>query len=119
MERQRESLQELFEHAPACVALLRGPEHVYEMANAAYLALFNDRPIVGKPIREALPELEGQPFYAMLDEVRRTGTPCMGTEASALVDRTNTGRMEEIFFNFLYQPIRDDPRKTGARPPAR
>jgi signal transduction histidine kinase len=107
VEHQRKSLHELFEQAPACIALMRGPDHVFEMANPPYLALFGGRDIVGKPIREALPELEGQPYFALLDEVRRTGKPYVGTESTAHMDRTNTGHIEDVIFNFAYQPIRD------------
>ena len=107
VERQRAALHELFEQAPACIAMLRGPDHVFELANPPYLQLFDGRDIVGKPVREALPELQGQPFFDLLDQVRRTGAPYVGTENSVYMDATNTGRIEERIFNFLYQPIRD------------
>jgi signal transduction histidine kinase/DNA-binding response OmpR family regulator len=107
VERQRGALRELFEQAPACIALLRGPSQIFELANPLYLQLFGGRDILGKPIREALPELEGQPFFELLDQVRRTGVPYVGTESSVYMDATNTGRIEEHVFNFLYQPIRD------------
>jgi signal transduction histidine kinase len=108
VERQRTMLRDLFEQAPASFALLRGPEHIIEMGNATYLALAGNRPIIGKPIREALPELEGQPFFGLLDQVRRTGEPYIGTEALAHLDRTNTGRLEDSIFNFVFQPVREE-----------
>ncbi|KGQ18836.1 Autoinducer 2 sensor kinase/phosphatase [Lysobacter dokdonensis DS-58] len=107
VERQRAELRGLFEQAPACIALLRGDAHVFELANPPYLKLFGGRQILGKPVREALPELEGQPFFTLLDQVLRTGTPYVGTETSVYMDATNTGRIEERVFNFLYQPIRE------------
>ncbi|MCC8362481.1 response regulator [Lysobacter sp. A6] len=108
VERQRTLLRDLFEQAPAAFALLRGPDHVIELGNATYLALAGNRPIIGKPIREALPELEGQPFIGLLDQVRRTGEPYIGTEALAHLDRTNTGKLEDSIFNFVFQPVRED-----------
>ncbi|NUS61495.1 MAG: response regulator [Lysobacter sp.] len=108
LERQRTMLRDLFEQAPASFALLRGPDHVIEMGNATYLALSGNRPIIGKPIREALPELQGQPFFDLLDQVRRTGEPYIGTEAVAHLDRTNTGRLEDSIFNFVFQPVREE-----------
>ena len=107
VERQRGALRELFEQAPACIALLRGPSQIFELANPLYLQLFGGRDILGKPIREALPELEGQPFFELLDQVRRTGVPYVGTESSVYMDATKTGRIEEHVFNFVYQPMRD------------
>src|SRR3954467_11885941 len=42
-ERQRvsevERLRQLFDHAPGFMAVMRGPEHVFELANAAYVQL--------------------------------------------------------------------------------
>jgi signal transduction histidine kinase len=85
---------------------LRGPEHVYELVNPLYQRLFGTRPLLGKPIREALPELEGQGFYELLDQVYLTGEAFVGTEVRAELDRDNTGHLEECYFNFVYQPIR-------------
>jgi hypothetical protein len=38
------------------MCFLRGPEFVVDMANAAYHQLIGHRDILGKPLREALPE---------------------------------------------------------------
>jgi signal transduction histidine kinase len=86
--------------------VFRGPEHVYELANPLYQQLLGNRPLLGKPIREALPELEGQGFYELLDRVYLTGEAFVGTEVRAELDRDNTGHLEEGYFNFVYQPIR-------------
>ena len=60
------------------IALLRGPDHVYELANPDYLALVSHRPVLGRPVREALPELAGQGIFELLDEVQRTQRPHVG-----------------------------------------
>lgn len=52
----------LFEQAPGFITILRGSEHVFEFANAAYRRLIGDREPVGRAVREVLPELEGQGF---------------------------------------------------------
>ena len=57
---ERERLTQMFEQAPSFMAMLRGPDHVFELANAAYLQLIGHRDVLGKPIREALPDLAGQ-----------------------------------------------------------
>src|SRR6476661_7606268 len=55
-------LRAVFKQAPAFLAVLRGPDHVFEFANEAYLHLIGDRDIIGKPVVEALPEVVGQGF---------------------------------------------------------
>jgi signal transduction histidine kinase len=78
------------------------------MANLAYLALFNGRSIVDMPLREAVPELEGQPFLGLLDQVRGSGAPYVGTEVTARIDHTNSGVVEDRIFNFVLHPIREE-----------
>ena len=67
--RHAQRLTSLFTQAPIATAILRGPDHVYELANAAYRAIVGGRELVGKPIRLAIPELTGQGVYEMLDGV--------------------------------------------------
>jgi signal transduction histidine kinase/CheY-like chemotaxis protein len=106
-ERQRQYLDELFMQAPAGIAVLDGPEHVFELANPAYHAFIGGRDIVGKRLVDALPEMRGQPFPALLDEVYRTGIAHVGNEAPVQLLRGPDGAVEEAFFNFVYQPLRD------------
>ena len=107
-ENQRRYLHDLFMQAPAGIAVLRGPEHIFELVNARYRKLIGEhRDVVGLPIRTALPELQGQPFVEILDRVYRSGTPHIGTGTAATLDRVAQGKGEEIFFDFVYQPMRD------------
>ncbi len=105
-ELARQHLHDLLIQAPAVICVLRGPEHVYELANALYYQQVGPRELLGKPIREALPELEGQGIYELLAQVYATGEPFIGTEIRVELDRKNTGQGEETYFNFVYQPIR-------------
>jgi DNA-binding response OmpR family regulator len=59
-ERAREHLHDLLMQAPAVICVFRGPEHVYELANPLYQQLLGNRPLLGKPIREAF--LSTNPF---------------------------------------------------------
>ena len=104
---ERATLYELLAQTPALMARLRGPEHVFEFANARYMDAIGNRNPVGKPIREALPELEGQPFFALLDSVYQSGEPFFANEIPARLARGKGGSLEEAFFNFSYQPTRD------------
>ncbi|HEY0195712.1 MAG TPA: ATP-binding protein [Kofleriaceae bacterium] len=57
LEFERHRLGALLEKAPAFIAVVRGPELVIELVNEAFEALAGHRPLLGKPMAEALPEL--------------------------------------------------------------
>ena len=114
LEAERSRLAYLFTHAPALVVTLEGENHIFEMANPAYLQLIGRRDVVGKPVREAMPELEGQGFLKLLDNVYRTGEPFIGRELPVEIQRQPGGALEKRYFDFVYQPIFDrDKKVTG------
>lgn len=96
-----------FQKAPGFMAVMRGPEHVYEFANDAHLQLSGHRQYIGKPVRQALPELEGQGLFELLDKVYTTGQPFVGQGLPVKLQRTPGAEPEERFVNFIYQPIVD------------
>ena len=102
---ERRQLREIFEQAPGFMCFLRGPELVFEIANAAYHQLVGHREIIGRPIREALPELGGQGFLELLEHVFISGEPYAGSGAKVLLQRTPDAAPEEAFVDFSYQPI--------------
>ena len=110
----------LLEEAPAAIAIVRGPTHVFELANAGYRQLVGGREVVGKPVAEAVPELRSQGVIEMLDRVLETRQPFVGTEVPVRYARASkllTGGavsdadLEEHFINFVYQPILDSSGK--------
>jgi PAS domain S-box-containing protein len=105
-DQQIQQLQRMFEHAPAGIASLAGPEHVFTVANPRYLEMVANRPMLGKTVREALPELEGQGIYELLDTVLRTGEPYIGRALPVQVMR-GEGKLEQAYFDFVYQPVPD------------
>src|SRR6185312_11651049 len=100
------NVRNLFMEAPAIICVLRGPEHIYELANQRYMKLIGHRNIIGKSIREALPELEGSGIYEILDEVYRTGNSFIANERPVTLEREN-GKLQESIFNFIYQASRN------------
>ena len=68
-------LRRVLEQAPVGMAVLRGPTHVFEIANQRYSELVGGRPLTGRAMREAFPELAGQGIYEMLDQTLASGTP--------------------------------------------
>ncbi len=109
-EAERQHLHNLFMQAPAIICVLRGPTHVFDVANPLYIQITGRRDpaeLLGRPIRAALPELEGQGYFELLDQVYASGTPFVGTESPVKLDRDGDGTLEEILFNFVYQPYRN------------
>ncbi len=107
-ERAEHQLREVFRQAPGFLAVLRGPAHRFEFANAAYLRLVGRAEIVGRTVDEALPEVREQGFIALLDQVLGTGEAYVGRETAVQLARTPGGATEEVFVDFVYQPIADD-----------
>jgi PAS domain S-box-containing protein len=103
-EAARARLYELFMQAPAAMTILRGPEHRFEFANPLALRHRNLAAVVGKTTREVMPEVVEQGILAILDTVYATGTPFMGTEFPARIDRRGDGLLEEAHYNLVYQP---------------
>ncbi|HEX8604099.1 MAG TPA: PAS domain-containing protein [Pseudoduganella sp.] len=98
-------LRELFEQAPSFMAVLRGPEHVFELANRPYLRLVGGRDVVGKPVGQALPEVRGQGFVDLLDRVYTSGEHYVGRQLK--VDLLgDDGLLEPRYLDFVYQPLR-------------
>jgi PAS domain S-box-containing protein len=63
--------------------------------------------VLGKPAREALPEIEGQGYFELLDKVFREGEPHVGSGMRVVVRREPDGAPEERFLDFVYQPMFD------------
>jgi len=102
-----ERFRALFEQAPGIMAVLRGPDHVFELTNQSYLQLVGHRQLVGKRARDALPEVAGQGFFELLDRVYTSGEPFVGHALPLRLQRADGGPLEERYVDFVYQPIRD------------
>jgi signal transduction histidine kinase len=101
------TLQTWFDNAPGFVALLRGPDFVFEMVNDAYYQLVGHRDIVGLPAFEALPDARDQGYEELLRRVYEDGQPFAGRALRLMVQRGPTGPSTEVFMDLVYQPVRD------------
>jgi PAS domain S-box-containing protein len=106
VESERSLLADVFKRSPSFMAVLRGPRHVFEMANDRYYELVGHRPVVGKAVRDALPEVEGQGFFELLDGVYATGEPFVGRDMRLVIQREPNGPLDERFVEFVYQALR-------------
>jgi PAS domain-containing protein len=106
-------LQDVFTHAPAAIAVTRGPEHLVEFVNPTWVQASGRSDagaFLGKPIRHALPEVERR-YTELMDQSYRTGEPFTAREAHVRLDRAGNGELTDAYFNFLYHPVRGS---TGA-----
>jgi len=110
---ESERLRTMFQQAPGFVAVVSGPDHVFQMANAAYTRLVARRDVVGKPIAEALPEVVEQGFVGLLDTVRREGKPYFGHREPVELKKAGSEETEKRCLNFIYQPIFDGDEVSG------
>lgn len=105
LEAERAQLRIMFEQAPGFVAILKGPSLVYEIVNQAYYQVVGHRPLIGKTVLEALPELEEQGYIALLNQTFITGEPFVGRELPVRFQQTPNGPMIDIWIDLLYQPL--------------
>ena len=107
-EREREvrRLRELFEQSPSFIAVLEGPEHVFRSANPSYLRLTGQRDLIGLSARTALPDIEGQGFFELLDEVYRSGVPHVGRAVPIELVQAAGEPPQTRFIDFTCQPLR-------------
>jgi PAS domain S-box-containing protein len=108
LRNEGERLRTMFEQAPGFMTMLSGPDHVFTLANRAYSALIGHRPVLGLPLREALPEAEAQGFAALLDRLYASGESWSGVAVPFSIDATGEAPARERFLDFVYQPLRDD-----------
>ncbi|MCW8108426.1 PAS domain-containing protein [Alteromonas ponticola] len=102
-----EHLRQLFQQAPGIIAVLRGKEYVFELVNDAYQQLVGDRELIGKKARVAIPEVEDQGFFELLDSVYESGEPYVGRGIPVKLRRPPSDELELYYVDFIYQPIRD------------
>jgi PAS domain S-box-containing protein len=96
----------LIEESPTPVALYVGRDMHIQLANDAMLKLWGkSNTVISKTLREALPELEGQPFHQILNDVLTTGIPYEATEDR--VDLFVNGSLQTFYFNFTYKPLKN------------
>ena len=116
LDHERRRLGTLLEKAPAFIAVVRGKEHVFELANEAYSQLTGRRnlDLIGKPVLEALPELRGQGFVEQVDRVLETGEPFTGKGMPIMLVRQPGARPEQRYVDFVYQPlVEEDGTRSG------
>ncbi len=110
VDEERTRMADIFRQAPAFMCVLRGPDHVFEMANERYFQLVGHRDVIGKPLRDALPEVEGQGYFELIDQVYQTGESFSRIGVPVFLAGMPGQALVERYVDFVTQPLRDSDR---------
>ncbi len=107
-ENERAKLSAVFAQTPGAIAVFEGSDHIFTMANPAYVSQFfgGRKDLIGKSVRAAVPEAVEQGFEKLLDHVYQTGEPYIGTETPIDLLQPD-GKVRKFHINLVYQPLRD------------
>jgi signal transduction histidine kinase len=108
IEMYRETLRAVFMHAPAPIAILRGPQYIVEFANEAMFDAFGNEAstVLGRPAFEVTPDMRA-PFQPLLDRVRTTGASEILKELRYRTEVAPNGQVLGRYANGLIAPLRD------------
>ena len=106
LQASEQRLLQVFSQAPVAIALLRGPELVFELVNPSYQEFFPGRELLHRPLFEAVAEVNLE-VKAILRQVLETGEPFIGHEYLIPLDRDGDGLVEDSWFTFVYHPLKE------------
>lgn len=111
LELSESRFRHLIQEAPVAIGVLSSRELFVTSANEKIMEVWGKTTeIIGLPLANALPELQGQQFLQILDDVYTTGKAFNAKEIKALLE--HRGELKELYFNVVYQPIRIEPGNT-------
>ena len=106
--RTRAWLHTLFMQAPVPVCVVTGPDLVYTLANPLYEEMVGRKEVVGKSFAAVFPELApDSSVLQMFRGVFASGESFTAEEFCVPLDRAGSGVIEDGFFKFTSQPVRD------------
>ncbi|AUD05461.1 PAS domain-containing sensor histidine kinase [Spirosoma pollinicola] len=113
IELSEHRFRNLIKEAPFAIGVYTSRELIIEMANDAMIKVWGKTPsVIGMKLADALPELEGQPFIGLLEQVYDTNIPYQTAEQ--LVNLVVDGRLQTYWFTFTYQPLTNEQGKVYA-----
>jgi PAS domain S-box-containing protein len=106
LEESEKRYRDLIRNATVATGVYVGEEMIIEIANDEMLRLWGkDESVINRSLREAIPELDGQPFFDLLQHVYRTGETYYSNEDRA--DLIVNGVLQTFYFNFTYKALYD------------
>ncbi|MDQ3185072.1 MAG: PAS domain-containing sensor histidine kinase [Pseudomonadota bacterium] len=103
--------RDLFRNAPGFIGLTTGPDHRFTYANKAFATLVGQADLRGQKVADVLPEIAGQGFLNLLNQVYESGQHFTGKRVPITVERTHGPEVR--YLDFVYQPIRDQSGKVA------
>lgn len=109
IKEERRRLFEVFMQAPAMIAVVKGSDLIFDLANNLYLKVVGKtHDIIGKSVQEVFPEIQNQGILEILHNVFSSGQGYKGTEVLMRLDTLNNGTLTDVYFDFVYEPYKSD-----------
>lgn len=100
----------MFSQSPAHVHIFKGPDHIVEFFHPLAIK-YVGRDLTGQKIREALPYVESQGYFDLLDRVYKESVTIKLNESKAVLTDDN-GDKHTYYFNITYLPYKDAEDRT-------
>ncbi len=109
IEASEQRLRNFIMQSPAMLALLKEPEHRFELISPLFKQFLGNREVIGKTLHKAIPEIKMQGLIELLDKVYKSGETFTGNEMPVKVDRGNG--LQQFYLNLTYQAFKNDEGK--------
>ncbi|NTE01625.1 PAS domain-containing protein, partial [Agrobacterium tumefaciens] len=97
--------------SPEATAIYTDENMIIRFANEGMLEVWGKNPsVIGKPLLQALPELEGQPFLGLLQQVWRSGQTYSVSDAPVHVIKN--GKTTTEYYDYEYKALLDNDGQT-------
>lgn len=97
----------LLNEGPISYSVFRGSDFVIEFANDEALRLWGkDKSVIGKKLTDAIPEIVGQPYLNIIQNVYDTGMTYEGKESLTYLEKN--GILSPVYLNFIYKAVKND-----------
>jgi PAS domain S-box-containing protein len=103
-----ERLRNFLMQAPAAIAIIEGPDHVFTLANKLFQKVFarTEQQLLNYTIRQAFPEVEGQGIYEIFDQVYRSAEPYVQYGFPATFNEDGVAKTG--YYDYVIHPIKND-----------
>jgi signal transduction histidine kinase/DNA-binding response OmpR family regulator len=108
---ERQRLYNIFQQAPAPVAVLSGPELCFEVANPSFCEMVARPNLVGRTLREAFYEPDALAAVAEVEQAYQEGRALYVNERHVQLVRHD--KLSDGYFSYVVQPIFDGEQTTG------
>jgi two-component system sensor histidine kinase VicK len=112
LEISENRIRQLISAAPIAMAVLNTRDLIIESANEKMLELSGqDESVIGKPLGEVMLNMGNEGVLKALDKVFTNNVAYYTTESRVRLPNNETGT--ELYFNFAFQPLKDEFGKTS------